>query len=168
MLIHLSYHISIAMQFCKQMNVSCFMAKFTSASQRQSQSTIWRHKSCPIYLFNDHSQGWMCPLQSVQWLQRLAHHMATKTMKCVHPHMSSISTLAWPVCSINIVHVLLGWLPQSHMHVLVVMMFLWPEVLLLLFHSDDSHMRRLMDRLSHSRDIMPRTGMAICWYWNRT
>ena len=115
MLIHLSYHISIAMQFCKQMNVSCFMAKFTSASQRQSQSTIWRHKSCPIYLFNDHSQGWMCPLQSVQWLQRLAHHMATKTMKCVHPHMSSISTLAWPVCTINIyqVHVLLGWLPHA-------------------------------------------------------
>jgi len=56
-----------------------------------------------------------------------------------HLLISSISTLAWPVCSINIVHVLLGWLLQSHMHVLVVMMFLWPEVLLFLFHSDDSH-----------------------------
>ena len=134
--------------------------QFRDTNHAQSTSSMITVKD------GDHSQT--CPFQSVQWLRRLAHHMATKMMKCVHPHMSSISTLAWPVCSINIVHVLLGWLPQSHMHVLVVMMFLWPEVLLLLFHSDDSHMRRLMDRLSHSRDIMPRTGMAICWYWNRT
>jgi len=134
MLIHLSYHISVAMQFCKQMNVSCVMAKFTSASQRRSHTTIWRHKSCPIYLFNDHSQGWMCPLQSVQWLQRLAHHMATKTMKCVHPHVIYIYFGMTSVHHKYQVHVLLGWLPQSHrsMRVLVVMMFLWPEVLLFL------------------------------------
>ena len=43
MLIHLGYHISIAMQFCKQMNVSCITAKliqFTSASQTKSHNNL--------------------------------------------------------------------------------------------------------------------------------
>ena len=43
MFIHLGYHISIAMQFCKQMNVSCITAKliqFTSASQTKSHNNL--------------------------------------------------------------------------------------------------------------------------------
>ena len=41
--IHLGYLISIAMQFCKQMNVSCITAKliqFTSASQTKSHNNL--------------------------------------------------------------------------------------------------------------------------------